>query len=67
MSLRLADEEIELFYEEIEEKMAKVHKKYLLVIQCDWNAIVGNSNDEWRYVVGKFALEKTIQEVSDSY
>ena len=53
------DEEVELFYEEIEETMAKVHKKDLLVIQGDWKTIVGNSNDEWRYAVGKFASGKT--------
>ena len=53
------DEEVEIFYEELEEMILKVHRKYLLIVQGDWNAIVGNTNDVGRYAVGKFALGKT--------
>ena len=53
------DEEVEIFYEELEEMMVKVHRKDLLIVQGDWNAIVGNTNDVGRNAVGKFALGKT--------
>ena len=53
------DEEVEIFYEELEEMMVKVHRKDLLIVNGDWNAIVGNTNDVDRYAVGKFALGKT--------
>ena len=53
------DEEVGIFYEELEEMMVKVHRKDLLIVQGDWNAIVGNTNDVGRYAVGKFALGKT--------
>ena len=39
--------------------MVKVHRKDLLIVQGDWNAIVGNKNDVGRYAVGKFDLGKT--------
>ena len=53
------DEDIEVFYEDIEQTMAAVHKKDLLIIQGDWNAIVGDANKDWSNAVGKFALGKT--------
>ena len=39
--------------------MRAVHKKDLLIIQGDWNAIVGNVNKDWSMDVGKFALGET--------
>ena len=53
------DEEVDIFYEELEEMMVKVYRKDLLIVLGDWNAIEGNTNDVGRYVVGKFALGKT--------
>ena len=53
------DEDIEIFYEEIEKTMTETNKKYILIIQSDWNSIVGNSNKEWNNKVGKFAFSKT--------
>ena len=53
------DEDIDIFYEEIEKTMTETNKKDILIIQGDWNSIVGNSNKEWNNAVGKFALGKT--------
>ena len=53
------DEEVEIFYEELEEMMVKVHRKDLLIVQGNWNAIVGDTNDVWRYAVGKFSIGNT--------
>ena len=52
------DEDIEIFYEEIEKTMTDTNKKDILIIQGDWNSIVGNSNKEWNNAVGKCTLGK---------
>ena len=39
--------------------MTSVHKNDLLIIQSDWNAIVGKANKYWSNTVGKFALGET--------
>ena len=41
--------------------MVKVHKKYLIIIQGDWNSVVDDSNDNWSNVVGRFVLGKSNQ------
>ena len=51
-------EDIEILYEDIEQTMAAVYKKDLLIIQGDWNIVVGDANEDWSNVVGKFALGK---------
>ena len=53
------DEEVDILYEELEEMMVKVHGKDLLIVQGEWNAKVGNTNDVVKYAVGKFSLGKT--------
>ena len=40
-------------------KMEDTNTKYILIIQGDWNSIVGDSNKEWNNVVVKFSLGKT--------
>ena len=39
--------------------MTETNKKDILIIQGDWNSILGNSNKEWNNAVGKFAYGKT--------
>ena len=58
------NEDIKIFYEEIEKTMTETNKKDILIIQGDWNSIVGNSNKEWNNAVDKFALG-LIQEALD--
>ena len=31
--------------------MTTLHKKYLLIIQFDWNAVVGDSHHNWSNIV----------------
>ena len=31
--------------------MAKVYNKYIIIILCDWNAVIGNSHFNWNNVV----------------
>ena len=59
------DEDIEIFYEEIEKTMTETNKKDILIIQGNWNSIVGNSNKEWNNAVGKLLLVRLIQEALD--
>ena len=39
--------------------MTETNNKDILIIQGDWNSIVGDSKKEWNNAVGKFALGKT--------
>ena len=50
---------IEIFYEGIEKTIAETNKKDILIIQGDWNSIVGDSNKEWNNAVDTFSLGKT--------
>ena len=47
------DQEIEDFYEIIEEEISKTPKKDFLIIQGDWNAKVGK-DATWNVCVGRF-------------
>ena len=50
------DEEIEEFYEQLENIIAKVPKKDLIIIQGDWNAKVGTDvYQNWAGTVGQFS------------
>ena len=54
------DEEVEEFYEQIENIIRKTPKKDFLIIQGDWNAKVGSdSYDIWQGTTGKFSNEET--------
>ena len=50
------DEEVEEFYEQLDNIIAKVPKKDLLIIQGDWNAKVGtDAYQNWAGTVGRFS------------
>ena len=50
-----SDEEIENFYEQIQETIDKVPKKDILVVQGDWNAKIGeDAQDDWKDVCGPY-------------
>jgi len=55
-----SDEEIEEFYEQLDNTIAEVPKKDILVITGDWNAKVGpDSYNNWKGTVGRFGLGDT--------
>lgn len=49
-----SDEEIEAFYNSIENTLAKVPKKDLILMSGDWNAKVGNDNTGWNSVMDRY-------------
>ena len=51
-----SDEEIEAFYNCIENTLAKVPKKDLILMSGDWNAKVGNDNTGWNSVMGRYSF-----------
>jgi len=54
------DNEVELFYQDLEKTIKKVHRKDILIVQGDWNAKVGkDAHENWNGVVGKFGLDNT--------
>ena len=55
-----ADEEVEEFYEELEETIKKTPKKDLLIVQGDFNAKVGpDAYNQWAGTVGQFGIGET--------
>ena len=36
--------------------MSSIPKKYMSIVQCDWNAEEGDTSNEWKNVLGKIAL-----------
>ena len=55
-----SDEQIEVFYEELEATLAKAPKKDLIVIQGDWNAKIGpDAYTNWAGTVGRFGIGTT--------
>ena len=49
-----SDEDIEAFYSILEDALAKVHKKDIIIITGDWNAKIGSDNTDWKSVMGKY-------------
>ena len=47
-----SDEEIEAFYNTLENALATVHRKDILIITGDWNAKVGSDNADWKRIMG---------------
>ena len=52
------DEAIEELYEEIEVTIAKVHNKFLIIIQVYWNSVVGVLYDNWNNVERQICISK---------
>ena len=48
------EDEIETFYDNLEDAMARTPKKDMLIITGDWNAKVGNDNSGWESVMGRY-------------
>ena len=53
-SMSSSDEDIEAFYSILEDALAKVHKKDILIITDDWNAKIGSDNTDWKSVMGRY-------------
>ena len=49
-----SDEDIEAFYNILEDTLDKIHKKDVLIITGDWNAKVGSENTDWKRVMGRY-------------
>ena len=51
------DEEIEQFYETVDNTIQESHKKNILIVQGDFNAKIGSDeNEEWAECVGRFGI-----------
>ena len=48
------EDEIETFYDNLEDAMARTPKKDMLIITGDWNAKVGNDNSGWEFAMGRY-------------
>ena len=46
-----SDKDIGTFYSILENALAKVHKKDILITTADWNAKIGNDNTDWKSVM----------------
>jgi hypothetical protein len=49
-----SEEDIEAFYNDVEEAIAKTDKKDVIILTGDWNAKVGSDNKDWESVMGKY-------------
>ena len=49
-----SEEEIEAFYNDVDETIAKADKKDIIIITGDWNAKIGSDNTDWKYVMGRY-------------
>jgi hypothetical protein len=49
-----SEEDIEAFYNDIEEALTKTDKKDILILTGDWNAKVGNDNTDWKSAMGRY-------------
>ncbi|CAF2091543.1 unnamed protein product [Rotaria magnacalcarata] len=49
-----SEEDIDAFYNDIEEALTKTDKKDILILTGDWNAKIGNDNTDWKSVMGKY-------------
>ena len=54
------NEEVQLFYKQLDSIIAKTPKKDILVVQGDWNAKVGpDAYRHWAGTVGRFGIGET--------
>ena len=52
-----SDEDIKLFYSNVEEALAQADKKDIIILTGDWNAKVGQDNTDWASVMGKYGYD----------
>ena len=51
-----SDEDLEEFYDQVEEGLTKMPNRDLCVVTGDWNAKIGNNNAGWEHVIGQFGI-----------
>jgi exonuclease III len=49
-----SEEEIESFYNHVEDALAKADKKDVIILTGDWNAKIGDDNRDWKSAMGKY-------------
>ncbi|CAF4166889.1 unnamed protein product [Rotaria magnacalcarata] len=49
-----SDEEIDVFYNDIEDALSKIHSKDIIIVTGDWNAKVDSDNNDWKQVMGRY-------------
>ena len=49
-----SEEDIEAFYSDIEDTLAKTGKHDVIILTGDWNAKVGDDNTDWKCAMGKY-------------
>ena len=67
------DENIEAFYGTLEDALATIHRKDILIMLGDWNAKVGSDNIDWKRVMGghrysnRYEQEERLLEFAATY
>ena len=49
-----SDEDIEAFYSDLEDALAKVHNKHIILITEGWNAKLDEENTDWKSVMERY-------------
>ncbi|XP_067139867.1 craniofacial development protein 2-like [Centruroides vittatus] len=49
-----SEEEIELFYKDLSMMIEKTSRRDVIIIGGDWNAKIGNNNEGWEKIMGKY-------------
>jgi len=49
-----SEEDIEAFYNDIDDTLSKTDKKDIIILTGDWNAKIGCDNTDWKSVMGKY-------------
>ena len=49
-----SDEDIEAFWNILEDALATAHRKDILIVRGDWNAKVDSDNADWKRVMGRY-------------
>ncbi|CAF1426895.1 unnamed protein product [Adineta ricciae] len=49
-----SEEDIEAFYNDIDEVLSKTDKRDVIILTGDWNAKIGSDNSDWKPVMGRY-------------
>ncbi|CAF3252389.1 unnamed protein product, partial [Rotaria socialis] len=49
-----SDDEIEIFYDSIEQALTPTPQKDIIIVTGDWNAKIGSDNTHWESVMGRY-------------
>ena len=55
-TMEYGEEDLEKFYETVEEVLKEIPKQDMKIIVGDWNAKIGNDNTGWEEVMGKYGF-----------